>query len=144
MAFYVTNTQDGAGWRRMPERSSKGPYTLNKKPHAGFLGKASNPIDPACKAVRPVRGAEGWRRAGSECARRALHASGKLNHVTFFITHEITRCQYPSHSLPDYCCLRSCQSSPAILPAKFTQSYLQAVLSPLITLRHSDGTEMGK
>lgn len=57
----------------------------------------------------------------------------KLNHITFFITHEITRCQYSSHGLPDYCCLRSCQSSPAILPTKFTQRYLQAVLSPLIT-----------
>ena len=41
---------------------------------------------------------------------------GKLNHITFFITHEITRCQYSSHGLPDYCCLRSCQSSSAIFP----------------------------
>lgn len=50
---------------------------------------------------------------------------GKLNHITFFITHEITRCQYSSHGLPDCCCLRSCQSFPAILPTKFTRSYLQ-------------------
>lgn len=69
---------------------------------------------------------------------------GKLNHITFFITHEFTRCQYSSHGLPDYCCLRSCQSSPAILPTKFTQSYLQAALSLLITLHHSCYTEIGK
>lgn len=69
---------------------------------------------------------------------------GKLNHITFFITHEITHCQYYSHGLPDYCCLRSCQSSPAILPNKFTQSYLQAVLSLPITLHHLCSTETGK
>lgn len=71
--------------------------------------------------------------------RQQVHTAGtpcfeKLNHITLFITHEITGCQYPNHGLPDYCCLRSCQSCLAILPTKFTQSYLQAVLSQLITL----------
>ena len=47
------------------EESSKAPYALNKKPQAGFLCKASNPIDPACKAVRPVGDAEGWLWAAS-------------------------------------------------------------------------------
>lgn len=124
------------------EESCKAPYTLNKKPWASFLLKSSNPIDPAWKAARLVHNTEGG-------DRQQVHTAGaprfrKLNHITLFITHEITGCQYSSHGLPDYCCLRSCQSSLAILPSKFTQSYLQAVVSRVIATRHSCGTETGK
>ena len=69
---------------------------------------------------------------------------GKLNHITFFITHEITRCQYSSHGLPDYCCLRSCQSSPAIFPNQIHSELFTGSMSPLTTLHHSYGTEIGK
>lgn len=94
-----------------------------------LLCKAPNPIDPACTAARLGGGAEGRRWAASEHGGAACF--GELNHITSFVTHEIPGSQY--HRRPDSSCLRSCQSPPAMLPAKLTPSSLQAGWSLLIT-----------
>lgn len=130
-------------WCKTHERrAARHPTPLTRSHGQAFC------LNPLILLILPGK-QQGWSTTQKGGDRQQVHTAGaprfrKLNHITLFITHEITGCQYSSHGLPDYCCLRSCQSSPAILPSKFTQSYLQAVVSRVIASRHSCGTETGK
>ena len=130
-------------WCKTHERrAARHPTPLTRSHGQAFC------LNPLILLILPGK-QRGWSTTQKGGDRQQVHTAGaprfrKLNHITLFITHEITGCQYSSHGLPDYCCLRSCQSSPAILPSKFTQSYLQAVVSRVIASRHSCGTETGK
>lgn len=120
-------------WCKTHERrAARHPTPLTRSHGQAFC------LNPLILLILPGK-QRGWSTTQKGGDRQQVHTAGaprfrKLNHITLFITHEITGCQYSSHGLPDYCCLRSCQSSPAILPSKFTQSYFQAVVSRVIAL----------
>lgn len=109
------------------------PFTRNQRP--AFCAKLL--ILLILPEKRPGRWAAQRGGAGQQVRAAGAARFGELNHITSFITHEMPGCQYRSRRRPDSGCLRSCQSPPAILPAKFTPSSLQAVLSLLITLQPS-------
>lgn len=105
------------GWCKTPNRRAiRHPTPLTRSHRQAFCA------NPLILLILPEKlwGRSATQKGGDQ---HQVHKAGtarfgKLNHITFFITHEITRCQYSSHGLPDYCCLRSCQSSPAIFPSQ--------------------------